>query len=352
MAMKGVTILPMPTGWIIVFALSTALAFAAEPSPQDQSAMQATLTRYFRAVNTCNPTAARLETIQDYWTAQQSLPPALGSKLAGRGCGQAANPAEFAVLARTLTLLNPDTAIADGYFRTAHFTPERAGRVHIVFVRQSSVWKIAAVRIAPVAFEAPHLAVPVSGAREETDAEGWATIDASQVVDLAGSSVTPVWEMDGGTFQALRGKGRGRDIRTKHSYRNFELRFDWRVTPAANSGIKYRLFYLFSDLERGANATGYEYQVVDNDGDPGAKQHPVERAASLYNQLASEVTPRPIGEWNQGVVIVKGSHVEHWLNGKKTVELECESAAPEGPIVFQHHGGGATLRNIRVRRLD
>ncbi len=343
---------PMPTGWIIGVALSTALAFAAEPNLQDQTAMQAALTRYFRAVNTCNPAAARLETIEGYWTQQQSLPPALATKLAGRGCGQSVNPVEFAVLARTLTLLNPDTAIADGFFRTAHFTPERAGRVYIVFVRQNSVWKIAAVRIAPMAFEAPNYAVPVSSAREESDAEGWATIDASQVVDLGGNPVSSVWEMDGGTIHALRGKGRGRDIRTKNSYRNFELRFDWKVTPAANAGVKYRLFYLFSDPERGASATGYEYQIVDNDGDPGAKQHPAERAASLYNQLASGVSPRPVGEWNQGVLIVKGSHVEHWLNGQKAVELECESAAPDSPIVFQHHGGGASLRNIRVRRLD
>jgi hypothetical protein len=342
----------MPTRWIVVIALSTALAFAAEPSLQDQSAMQAALTRYFRAVNACNPAAARLETIEDYWTQRQSLPPGLATKLAGTACGQAQNPAEFAVLARTVTMINKDTAIADGFFRTAHFVPERAGRVHIVFVRQGSSWKIAAVRLAPVQFEAPNYAVPVSGSREETDAEGWATIDAGEMVDLGGNAVTPVWELDGGTFHAVRGKGRGRDIRTKHSFRNFELRFDWKVSPAANSGVKYRLFYLFSDPERGANATGYEYQIVDNDGDPGARQHPVERAGSLYNQLASGVTPRPVGEWNQGVLIVKGSHVEHWLNGQKAVELECESAAPEGPIVFQHHGGGAWLRNIRIRRLD
>ena len=31
---------------------------------------------------------------------------------------------------------------------------------------------------------------------------------------------------------------------------------------------------------------------------------------------------KPIGSWNQTRVLVRGAHVEHWLNGVKVVEYE------------------------------
>jgi hypothetical protein len=337
--------------WITIVVLSAAIAFSREPEAPDQTAMQATLTRYFRAVNTCKLTAARSEVIDGYEPPDRALPPALLAKINGRSCAAGNDGIEFAVLARSLTMLNQETAVADGFFRTIGFTLERAGRIHIVFVRQSNAWKIGAVRFAP-ALEPPNYPIPVAATHDPAGAEGWTEIDASKVVDITGGAVTSVWELNGGTIQSLSGHGRGRDIRTKDSYRNFELRFEWKVTPAANSGVKYRLFYFFADSERGASATGYEYQIVDNDGDPGAKKFAVERAASLYNQVAAETTPRPVGEWNEGRIVAKGAHVEHWLNGKKVLEVECESSTPESPIVFQHHGGGVSLRNIRIRRLD
>jgi hypothetical protein len=168
---------------------------------------------------------------------------------------------------------------------------------------------------------------------------------------MSGAAVSEVWQLDGGAFHALRDKSWGRDIRTRDTYRDFELRFEWKATPRANSGIKYRLFYLNYGAE-GAGAAGFEYQIADNDGDPGARRFAVERAGGLYNQIApASATPRALGEWNEGAIIVRGRHIEHWLNGQKSIELDCESSAPEGPIVFQHHGGGASLRNIRVKRL-
>ena len=79
---------------------------------------------------------------------------------------------------------------------------------------------------------------------------------------------------------------------------------------------------------------------------------------------------RPIGEFNQARLIVKGNHVEHWLNGNKVVEYENNSAAmnkmlterkfknnpgygksPNGLIMFQHHGQKVWLRKIKTRVL-
>jgi hypothetical protein len=70
-------------------------------------------------------------------------------------------------------------------------------------------------------------------------------------------------------------------------------------------------------------------------------------------------------------LVVKKGHVEHWLNGKKVVEYQWGSPEvkkliaeskfakwPEymtedsGYIALQHHGGDASFRNIRIRKLD
>jgi len=72
----------------------------------------------------------------------------------------------------------------------------------------------------------------------------------------------------------------------------------------------------------------------------------------LYNQIApSKSAVKPVGQFNHSVLIVRGRHYEHWLNGEKVVEYETESGPLEGPIFFQNHGTEAWFRDIRIRRL-
>ncbi|MDJ1506970.1 DUF1080 domain-containing protein, partial [Xanthocytophaga agilis] len=97
---------------------------------------------------------------------------------------------------------------------------------------------------------------------------------------------------------------------------------------------------------------------------------------SLYDLItAKDKAAKPIGEWNEGRVLVQGKHVEHWLNGKKVVEYERGSedfrklvgmskyAAPEynangrfgeaikGHILLQDHGDEVSFRNIKIKTL-
>ena len=58
---------------------------------------------------------------------------------------------------------------------------------------------------------------------------------------------------------------------------------------------------------------------------------------------------RPVGEWNTSKIVVRGAKVEHWLNGKQTVEYAA--AAKSSPIVIQHHNSDAWFRSIRIRNL-
>ena len=137
-------------------------------------------------------------------------------------------------------------------------------------------------------------------------------------------------------------------IRTRETFKSFEFEFEWKVPPKGNSGVKYRIFYLTR-----TDAAGSEYQVSDDSGDRGAIEHPTQRAGALYNQIApGKAVAKPLGEFNQSKIVVRGRRTEHWLNGENVVEYETESNPLESPILLQNHGTEIWYRNLRIRRLD
>lgn len=177
------------------------------------------------------------------------------------------------------------------------------------------------------------------------------------------------WKIEGGVLTVLprRAGGGGGDIITCRTYTNFVLKVDFRMTPGANSGIKY----LFNP--RNFRGTTLEYQILD-DKHPDAKggRNGNRRVASFYDVMpAVGAQAKPIGEWNTAMIQCRGKKVEHWLNGRKVLSFERGSAAfrqavrrskfgnfrgwgeqASGHILLQDHSDQVSYRNIKIKVLD
>jgi len=168
----------------------------------------------------------------------------------------------------------------------------------------------------------------------------------------------------------------GGNIITRERFASFELVADFQLTPGANSGIKY---LVQSKLDPGSQtgagpAVGCEFQLLDDERHPDAKlgRDGNRTLGSLYDLIPAAATKRSrsIGEWNTARILVRGKHVEHWLNGQKVLEYERGSAAfracvahskfsnipdfgewPAGHILLQEHGTRVHFRNLKIRVL-
>jgi hypothetical protein len=216
------------------------------------------------------------------------------------------------------------------------------------------------------------------------------------------------WVIEDGALKSRVHPRIEEDLVTEATFRDFELVFDWRVAPGGNTGIKYRAQHLiFLDLTKARSGPGgyaasmdralhdrrmrrsklapgarghvytvaVEMQLIDDDRNPDGKKGPKFRTGALYGMIAAEPAPaHPAGEWNSGRLVVKGGHIEHWVNGVKVLDGSLSSPGvregalarwkqapgilkmlthpkPRGPIALQHHGEEVWFRNLKLRRL-
>ncbi len=186
------------------------------------------------------------------------------------------------------------------------------------------------------------------------------------------------WTVNNGVLDVLRSDGgestNGGDIVTEKEFRAFELKFDFRLTEGANSGVKY---FVTEKENNAGSAIGLEYQILDDERHPDAKLgiNGNRTCSGLYDLIPPAKLPvslqRKIGVWNQGVIrVYPDNRVEHWLNGYKVVEyrrgsdeyktlvsrskyrdLDNFGMAEKGRILLQDHGDAVSFRSIKIRQL-
>ena len=185
------------------------------------------------------------------------------------------------------------------------------------------------------------------------------------------------WTIANGTINVVASDGKesrnGGDIVTNEQFAAFDLSFEFKLTPGANSGVKY--FVTLEENSQGS-AIGLEYQVLDDSLHPDAKlgRDGNRTLASLYDLIKAEKQKRflrPIGAWNFGrIKVYPDNKVEHYLNGVKVLEYTRGSKeykdlvviskyvvwknfgeAAKGHILLQDHGNAVSYRSVKIKVL-
>ncbi len=209
------------------------------------------------------------------------------------------------------------------------------------------------------------------------------------------------FSIEDGCFKAKANPKIDEDLFTERRFRDFELEFDWKISPGGNSGVKYLIQdHVFVTgqqrvrFEDQVNASlknrpagrppagqdyviGFEYQLLDDQRNPDGRAGATHRTGALYDFVPpSSAASRPVGEFNHSRIVVRGSHVEHWLNGAKVVDASLDAPAiaadaarrwgagsqvadllarlprRDCPISLQNHNDEAWFKNIKIRELN
>lgn len=192
---------------------------------------------------------------------------------------------------------------------------------------------------------------------------GWHTY----LRDTVGSK----WQVKDGAlvFDPSQPQSGGGDIVSNDAYENFELHLEWKISKGGNSGI---IFDVQEDPKYDATyLTGPEMQVLDNISAADNKKQ-THLAGCLYDMAGDSTVsrPKPVGEWNQVVLIQDKGHLTFWLNGIRTFDGQIGSEewnkmianskfrnkafsdfakVAKGRIALQQHPGSSEWRNIKIR---
>lgn len=196
---------------------------------------------------------------------------------------------------------------------------------------------------------------------EEEKADGFTALFNGQNLDGWVGNKTSYQVSDGHIVIDPKGDGGG-NLYTEKEYSDFIFRFEFQLTPGANNGLG-----IHAPLEGDAAYEGKEIQILDNTDPKYADLKEYQFHGSVYGLIpAKKGFLKPVGEWNEEEVIVKGSKIQVILNGTTIVDGDFVEAGKNGTldgkdhpglkrtkghIGFLGHGDVLRFRNIRIKNL-
>ena len=198
---------------------------------------------------------------------------------------------------------------------------------------------------------------------DEEQAEGFAPMFNG--VDLTGwaGDVDNYFVRDGAIVCAPVGHG---NMYSEKEYSNFIMRFDFKLTTAANNGIGIR-----STRAGDSFRLGWEMQILDDDAEVYRNLQPYQYHGSVYGVIPAKRGGylKPVGEWNTQEIIMEGYRVKVTLNGNVIVDsniAEVTNSFTEnmggyripglsnrsGHIGLLAHDAEVAFRNMRIKELS
>jgi len=225
---------------------------------------------------------------------------------------------------------------------------------------------------------------PLNQLTDAEKAQGWLLMfDGTTNEGWRGYNKTnfpAAWVVEDGTLKCRSEESRGDTgkvdggdiVYSKQLFSDFDLRLEWKISVAGNSGV----FYLAKEIPGWPiYKSGLEMQILDNEKNPDSNRgrEGNRKAGSLYDLIpANPQSTKPVGEWNSIEIICLQGKVVHRQNGVKILEYELwtpewhmlvskskfpglnpdwENIAKEGVIGLQDHGNDVWFRNIKIRAL-
>jgi hypothetical protein len=163
---------------------------------------------------------------------------------------------------------------------------------------------------------------------------------------------------------------------TGGTVKDFELRLSFRCNETNNSGVQYRSKHVTEgDVKNKWVAAGYQAEVRVDSETPGfiydergkrgrmclvGEQSVWENGkknvtGSVGDPAAIRAKLKPDG-WNDYVIIARGNHIQHFINGVQTIDFtdkDPQLALSEGVLALQLHQGKpmwVEFKDIRIKQ--
>lgn len=177
----------------------------------------------------------------------------------------------------------------------------------------------------------------VTGQPAVATPKGWSTLFDGSSLSMFDTVGDANWRISEGVVEADKGNG---FLVSKAAYGDFELKVEFWVDAAGNSGV----FLRCGNPAQISSSNSYEVNINDGRPDPTYGTGAIARVASPPVMLKAG------GRWNTFDITAKGPRLQVTLNGTKTVDT-TDGSHSRGPIALQYAAGTVKFRRVQIRPL-